>query len=175
MGEVLPLKLNLGGRTTNIPGFKTVDLYGGDNVDIAADLSDLNMIETGSVSELYASHCLEHFCHLRTVDVLKEWRRVMKKGCKAYIAVPDFEAVVNIYKRDGLTDWMRNFLFGDQIYDKAFHYTGFDFQVLAKLLVKAGWSDVKRILDMPYNLGDCSHLRYSNGNDRVSLNVEAIA
>jgi ubiquinone/menaquinone biosynthesis C-methylase UbiE len=159
VGGLLPLKLNLGG----------------DNVDIATDLSDLSMVESGSVEEIYASHCLEHFSHLKTVDVLKEWRRVMKKGCKAYIAVPDLEVTARMILKDGLSDWAINFLYGDQVYDKAYHYTAFDFPRLAKCLVKAGWSDVKRIVDMPYKLDDCSWLRYSNGGERVSLNVEAIA
>jgi hypothetical protein len=170
-----PLRLNLGGRTTNIPGFKTVDLYGGSNVDIATDVSDLSMIGDRTVKTIYASHILEHFPHVKTQDVLKEWYRVMEPGGKVYIAVPDFEAVVKIYVQDGLTEWMRNFLYGDQEYDKAFHYTSFDFSSLSLSLVKAGFYDVKRIPQMPYGLADCSKLRYSRGSIPVSLNVVAFA
>jgi SAM-dependent methyltransferase len=37
---------------------------------------------------LYASHVLEHFSN--TIEVLKEWLRVVKPGGYVYFAVPDF-------------------------------------------------------------------------------------
>ena len=169
------MKLNLGGRDKPIPGFKTVDLYDGDGVDIKADIGELKGIEGGAVSEIYASHCLEHFSHRKTVSVLKNWRRVLKNGGKAYISVPSFDAMVKLYNEFGMNDFIRNMLYGDQGYDLAYHYTAFTFPTLSASLVQAGFNDVKRLDKMPYNLRDCSELKDTAYFRPVSINVEAIA
>src|ERR1041385_9139863 len=113
-------KLLIGGRTTQIEGFTNVDLYEGPEVDIRTDASNLSMIPTGTTEILYASHILEHFSHLKTLDVLKEWCRVLKQGGKAYISVPDFGRVVDLYLKHGLNDFVVNLTWGDQIYDLAY-------------------------------------------------------
>lgn len=167
------LRLNLGGRGTHIEGFKTVDLEPGS--DIEADVSELSKIEDQSVQEIYASHILEHFSHLKTVDVLKEWRRVLKKGAKAYISVPDFDAMVKLYLMEGMNDFVRNMLYGDQIYGRAYHYTAFTFATLAYCCSLAGFSDVKRILRMPYDVKDCSKNIDNLTHRQTSVHVEATA
>lgn len=169
------LRLNLGGRDTVIKGFKTVDLKEGPTVDYVTDISDLQMFASGSVDEIYASHCLEHFPHARTLYVLEEWRRVLKVGASCFISVPDFDAAVNLYQKEGLTDFVRNLLWGDQGYDLAYHYTGFAFPSLARTLVAAKFSDVKRLKWMPHHIADCSRLVDSLYKLPISLTVEAIA
>ena len=168
------IRLNLGGRDTHIPGFLTVDLKEGG--DIQSDISDLKSFADGTVSEIYASHCLEHFPHVRTQYVLEEWRRVLKPKGKLYISVPDFDAVVRLYNLTGhLNDFLRNLLYGDQIYDLAFHYTIFTFTTLAAYCARAGFEDVRRITVMPYNVKDCSHNLDTITLQPISVNVEAIA
>src|SRR6185295_12583800 len=152
------IRLNLGGRDTVIPGFKTVDLHEGPTVDVVGNIADLKMFQDGSVDEIYASHCLEHFPHPKTLDVLKEWRRVLKPDARCWISVPDFDAAVKLYLKEGFTGFIRNFLWGDQGYDLAYHYTGFTFPLLATLLVHAGFRDVKRHKWMPHGVRDCSRL-----------------
>jgi predicted SAM-dependent methyltransferase len=76
-----------------------VDVHEGPLVDIQGDISDLSRFESGSVTEIYASHCLEHFPHVRTLDVLKEWRRVMAKGGKVFVSVPDMDYIVRHYQK----------------------------------------------------------------------------
>lgn len=170
-----PIRLNLGGRGKSIDGFTTVDRWEGPGDHIRADVSDLSMFEDSSVSEIYASHILEHFSHKRTVNVLSEWRRVLKKGCKAYIAVPDFDACVELYKKNGLVSVLLNLIHGDQIYDLAFHYCSFTFATLAASCHESGFSNVRRIKHFPYGLSDCSELTSTHEGLRLSLNVEAIA
>ena len=168
------LKLNLGGRGTRIEGFTSVDLSSEHDVDITADVSNLSIFESGSVAEIYASQILEHFPHVQTLKVLKEWFRVLQKGGRLYIGVPDFQRGVELYRQFGLTDYVTNLLFGDQGYDLAFHYAPFTFGRLAGLLNEAGFRQIKRLTDMPYNLNDCSALRCNADGKSVSLNVEAI-
>lgn len=169
------LRLNLGGRDTSIAGFRNVDLKPGPTVDYVSDISNLSIFRSGSVDEIYASHCLEHFPHTRTLGVLTEWRRVLKPGASAHISVPDFDAAVQIYVTEGLVDFLRNLLWGDQGYDLAFHYTGFTFATLAALLVRAGFGDVKRRKWMPYGVNDCSSLVDNVRKQPISLTVEAFA
>jgi SAM-dependent methyltransferase len=165
------IRLNLGGRTSRIPGFKTVDIEKGS--DVQTDVSELPF-ENKSVAEIYASHILEHFPHVRTQYVLEEWRRVLVPGGKLYVSVPDFDALVNVYKvYGGFTDYIRNLLYGDQGYPLAFHYTIFTYPVLAALCCKAGFRDVKRINTMPYKISDCSKNVDTITHKPISVNVEA--
>ena len=169
------MRLNLGGRDKPIPGFITVDLCESDGEGWREDIRELKTVKDGTVDEIYASHCLEHIPHLKTLETLKTWRRVLKPGARAYIGVPNFHAMVQLYKQFGLTDFIRNMLYGDQGYPLAYHYTAFTFETLAPLLVDAGFSDVKRIDDLPYNLNDCSKLVDNYTGTPISLNVEATA
>ena len=169
-----PLRLNLGCRTTRIDGFLNVDLYEGDNVDVKSDVSKLPFDE-GSVGVIYASHILEHFSHTKTLAVLREWRRVLTPDGKLYVAVPDFDAMVKLYLKVGLSLFVRNTLYGDQGYELAYHYTAFTFATLAAACVDAGFRDVRRIGKMPYGIKDCSGNRDSLTFQPVSLNVEAFA
>jgi predicted SAM-dependent methyltransferase len=165
------MKLNLGARTTKIPGFKNVDIKKMPGVDIVADLSMLP-IRDNSADEIYASHCLEHFSHTKTLDVLKEWHRVLKVGGKISIAVPDFDQAIKVYNKIGfMSDFIKNLLWGDQIYREAYHYTCFTYKTLLSLLSEAGFRKIKKIEKMPYGLMDCSTLNM-NGLC-LSLNMEA--
>lgn len=167
------IRLNLGGRGTKIQGFQTVDLSEAHDVDIKSDVSNLWMFGENDVSEIYASQILEHFPHLQTEKVLKEWYRVLKPGSKITIGVPDFNRAIEIYKTYGLCDWVVNQLYGDQEYPLAFHYVPFNFARLAKILDTVGFKRIKRIKDMPYGINDCSANVFNGDGKSVSLNVEA--
>ena len=171
------LKLNLGAigevpHGENIPGFTTVDLRNG--AEIKSPLDSLPF-ENSSVSELYCSHCLEHFSHTRTVEVLKEWHRVLKPGGKAYISVPSWDQIFKIVQKTGLVEWTRYLLWGDQRDLLSYHYIVFTYPHLAASLMSAGFEDVKKINEMPYNLPDASRIRDTWYNIPISLNVEARA
>ncbi len=170
VGEI---RLNLGGRGTLIPGFKTVDLSPEHDVDYKTDVSDLSMFEDGSVSEIYASHILEHFPHVKTQSVLKEWARVLKPRGLIHIAVPDFQRTIEIYLKIGLCPWVTNFLYGDQGYPLAYHYAPFTFASLAKMLYEVGFTDIKRVGAFARKVFDCSTLVSNIDGKSVSLNVTA--
>ena len=179
MVETQELKLNLGSRDRHIPGFKSIDINS-EFAEQRASISDLWMYKTGSVSEIYCSHALEHLPHKYTLDTLKEWHRLLKPGGILYVAVPDFERTVELYLKTkaegiGLTDWAVNFLWGDQGYKEAFHYAGFDFLRLRKLLFAAGFSEASQVEFFPIgDPKDCSHLRSTIDAKPISLNVIAV-
>lgn len=170
------LKLNLGARDTTIPGFKNVDKDQHGKVDIVSDVSRLDSVESESVEEIYASHILEHFPHTKTLDVLREWYRVLIPGGELKVAVPDFAMTMAVvYHNGGLNDWAVNYLWGDQAYDSAFHYAGFDEARLTQLLEAAGFAGVDRVEGFGLVECDCSNLGFDTAEGRVcvSLNMTA--
>ena len=169
-----PLKINLGCRRTRIQGFKNIDIRPGQDVDIVADAENLRMIETASVDEVYASNILEHFPLVRTVEVLREWCRVLRPGGKLWLSVPDWDAVYEIYTKQGmLTEWVLYHLYGEQGYDFQYHYLIFTYPNLRALLDQAGFRGASRIASLPYGIQDASALIYRATNTPVALNVEA--
>lgn len=173
-----PLWLNLGGAgegfvDSSVDGFLTVDLRDGDGTDVICDASNLSVFNDNSAEIIFASQILEHWPIAKTVDVLKEWRRVLKPGWKLYISVPDFDVAVNLYKQFGLTEWIKYHLWGDQKHPLNYHYVCFTFASLAKDLYDAGFSDVKRIKSFPFKVRGGSTLVDTITGQPISLNVEA--
>lgn len=169
--------LNLGSRNRAIPGFLNMDCDQHEGVDIVGDISDLSRFESGSVPAIYASHVLEHFPHVKTLDVLREWNRVLSPGGILYVAVPDFKRAIELYltSPEGMGDWVVNYLWGDQAYPTAFHYAGFDVHRLTSLLRKAGFSEVSRVGNFPIgDSQDCSRKVSTFDGKPVSLNMVAI-
>src|SRR3972149_4441120 len=63
------------------------DLYPQNPQVVKMDARKINYPDE-SVDALYASHLLEHLSFTETLNVLKEWRRVLKPGGKLTINVP---------------------------------------------------------------------------------------
>lgn len=172
-----PFRLNLGGtgegyRDGRIPGFLTVDLRDVPDTDILSDVSDLSLFKDSTVDEIYSSNVLEHFPHTKTRDVLAEWCRVLKRGCKLHLSVPDFDATVRLYLKHGLTDWVKYLAWGDQAHALNYHYINFTFGSLALEVSRAGFSDVRRVAELPYGVKDASTHRDSMDRKPISLNME---
>ena len=92
------VKLHLGCGERAIPGFIHIDVNDLPHIDYRRSIDDLSIFDNGTVDLIYSSHTLEYFDRLEVMRVLKEWYRVLKKGGILRIAVPDFEAIVKIYK-----------------------------------------------------------------------------
>lgn len=172
-----PIRLNLGGigegfRDGGIDGFKTVDLR--DGADYKRDASDLSIFPDCSVDSVYASNILEHFPMARTVEVLREWRRVLKPGGILYVSVPDFARAVELYQKHGLTEWLRFHLWGDQKHPLNYHYTCFTQATLSKDLMDAGFFGSKRVYTWPFRVSDGSQNVDSFEGKLISLNMEAM-
>ena len=57
------------------------------------------MFKDESATLVYACHVLEYFDRLEVVDVLREWHRVLAHGGVVRLAVPDFAALAEVYRR----------------------------------------------------------------------------
>ncbi len=165
------MKLNLGSRDRNMEGFKNMDIEKHPGVDYVGDVSDLSRFKDGSIEEIYASNILEHFPAVRTVEVLKEWNRVLEDDGRLLISVPDFKRCAELYLEYGLQDWIVNMLWGDQEYETAFHYTGFDHNRMLRLLAQANFKTATRVIS--FGVEDCSSLVCSKDKKPVCLNMVA--
>lgn len=173
------IRLNLGGigddgKERLLKGFYIVDIQDSPLTDIRTDIADLSVFKDESVSEIYASNCLEHFPHTETVKVLTEWCRVLKKGATCWISVPDLDANLRLFQKYGQTDWLTALLWGDQIHPYAYHYINFTYGYLAHCCMKAGFTDVQRLKFMPFGLSDASAICNNHDNLPVALNVKVI-
>lgn len=174
-----PVRLNLGGageghgREHAIEGFLTVDLRNNGDTDIVADVSKLDMFEDNSVDCIYSSNVLEHFSLQKTVDVLKEWRRVLRVGGVLYLSVPDFDASIRLYQKHGLAPWVQYLIWGDQLHPLNYHYINFTGKLLAVKLTEAGFSSAKKVDAFPFGVQDASTIKDNVDNEPVSLNIEA--
>ena len=167
------MRLNLGCNHRIMKGYVNVDMDDYEGVDLVADVSDLSALQDNSCSEIIASHIFEHFGHRRTASVLKEWNRVLRPGGKIYISVPDLDRALDAYRVSGLGDWIVNFLYGDQGYEGAFHYTVFNAQRLSNFLEATGFDNIKKIKLIPGIKDGCSCLVLTTDNQLVSLTMEA--
>jgi predicted SAM-dependent methyltransferase len=148
-----PIRLNLGAGARPIPGFIDVDRKdGGEVFPLLIPQQGGDRLPDDSVDEIYASHILEHFSHGQTLEVLKEWVRVLKPGSRIRIAVPDFDKIVSFYN-EGTDDKVESYLMGGHQDDNDHHGAIFNEQKLRGLMRHAGLVGVR-----PFSgeYGDCA-------------------
>jgi predicted SAM-dependent methyltransferase len=180
------LKLNLGCWRRDIPGFVNVDLCDMPHIHHKTSIDSLPMIEDGSCELVYASHSLEYFDRQEAAGVLKEWRRVLEPGGALRVAVPDFDALIEVYKRSGELGLVLGPLYGRMEIETPdgtrvlYHKSVYNFAHLKTLLEECGFTNVRR-----YDWRETVHRDHDDHSQAywphmdkekgllVSLNVEA--
>ena len=142
------MKLHLGCGKRRLPGYTHVDLAGFDHIDHRHDIATLPMFEDNSVDLIYSSHTLEYFDRVQVIPVLEEWRRVLKPGGTLRLAVPDFEALAQVYAKNKELGQIVGPLYGrwpvpgtDLV---VYHKTVYDFPSLRSVLEDAGFAGVRK-------------------------------
>lgn len=177
------MKLHLGCGKRNIPGFINIDIAKFPHIHHRRPLNNLSIFKNNQVDLIYCCHAFEYFDRLEAIEVLKEWRRVLKKGGVLRLAVPDFENLVKVYKKYGKLQQIVGPLYGRWPVPGTgkivYHKTVYDFKDLKKLLKENGFGKVKR-----YDWKKTIHKDYDDYSQAyiphmdqkgilVSLNVEA--
>lgn len=156
-----PLKLHIGSGAARTEGWVHVDVRDG---DVAADIRRPLPFPSESVSHIYACHVLEHLRFPDETDAfLSECRRVLRRGGKIRVVVPDLGAYLRAHVDDDETFWttrQQTFTWAapvgtrlDQIlryagtshgpHDRFGHRHGYDAASLVALLSAAGLSPVR--------------------------------
>jgi predicted SAM-dependent methyltransferase len=175
------MKLHLGCGPRVIPGWVHVDVADYPHVQLRHEVDALPMISEGTIEVVYACHVLEHFLRREVPRVLREWHRVLQPGGTLRLSVPDFAALVEVYRKTGALGTVIGPLFGRQDHLYNFHHTVFDFEALRADLTSAGfvnvhrydWATTEHAHVDDYAQAYYPHLDRKNGI-LISLNVEAV-
>jgi len=142
------MKLHIGGETTKA-GWNILNISEKPGVDFIGDISDLSVFENNSVSDVYASHVLEHVKQTKVLETLKEIRRILLPAGKFYISVPDLDVLchtfINPVASPDIKFNVMRMMFGGQVDEHDFHYFGWNQLFLFDFLRQAGFSDAKRV------------------------------
>lgn len=103
------------------------------------------MFANDSAEIIYASHVLEYFDRLEARAVLAEWKRVLAPSGILRLAVPDFEALAEVYVLHHKLDLILGPLYGrmDSAGETIYHRTVYDLAALKAILEEAGFRDVR--------------------------------
>jgi len=168
------VKLHIGGEL-RAPGWTNVNIQPGPTIDVVANCLDLSRFGDRTVSEIYASHVLEHLSHAEVPRALAEWHRVLMVGGCARISVPDLAklgpTLIHPKLTPELREWIIGTIYGGQTDAHDFHKMGFTVETLTRYLANAGFKKVKRVEEFDL-FDDSSKLRL--GPTLISLNVVAL-
>jgi predicted SAM-dependent methyltransferase len=140
------IKLHLGCGNVYLKNYLNIDVRPLKNVDIVADITSLPFIPDSSVDEIYTCHTFEHISHQKSMKVLEEWFRILKCEGKIIISVPDFEYIINIYKKTGNNIWnIKSVLMGEQDYPEDSHYSVFNYNFFEQILSHTGFKNIRRL------------------------------
>ncbi len=139
MSEV---KLNIGCGDDIKDGFVNVDIRGGDGVNLVADVQNLHMIPDESVDYILAQDILEHFPFKRTLDILREWCRVLKHRGILKVRVPNLKYLCEHYVEYRDAYFVSYHLYGEQDHKFNYHFVCFDRVWLRNVMIQVGFEEV---------------------------------
>jgi len=180
------LKLHLGCWHRVLPGFVHVDLCDMPHIDYQTSIDSLPMFADGSAELIYSSHALTYFDRGEAERVLREWHRVLQHGGLLRLAVPDFDALLQVYRKTGELQHVLGPLYGRMEIETSsgkqtiYMKTAYNFPHLRALLEANGFANVRRYdwrSTVHRDHDDHSqayfpHMDKTNGL-LISLNVEA--
>lgn len=112
------------------------------NIDIVGDVKDLSGFKDEEFDFILASDIIEHFPIKQTEGILKEWKRVLKKGGIIEFRLPNLEAICKQYIKSKNARNISWLLYGGQTYSGNFHYVGFDRKWFKKVVGGLGFKEI---------------------------------
>ncbi len=171
--------INLGCGLDSSSEFINIDALPFPNIHYIQAIYDLSMFANNSVDLVYASHVMEHIPRDKFKTTLTEWRRVLKPGGTLRLAVPDFDALVEIYKSDNKNvDRVTNQVLGGQGSVYNIHYSLWNFKKAELILKNLGFKNTRRWSPDKvnhHNFKDRASRTITAGGRQIpfSLNIEA--
>lgn len=136
-------RLNLGCGAQGLTEFINVDVRDLPEVDIVCDVREIPLPEA-TVSEIRASHLIEHFGQLEIrKDLLPRWHTLLKPGGRLTLVTPDWDAILRRYMSGQMSyDDLVTVTFGQLDYEGDAHHTMLTVSRTTELLQEAGFVDV---------------------------------
>ena len=123
-----------------------------------------------SVDYLYSSHVMEHFYPVTAAFLFRDAHRVLKKGGRFRVCVPDLKHAVDLYSC-GKKEAALEYFFAMRRNPLSQHRYMYDFELLSKYLVEAGFIDVKRC---SFKRGQVPDVEVLDCREDETLFVEAV-
>jgi predicted SAM-dependent methyltransferase len=140
-------KLHLGCWHRNFPDFINIDLCDLPHIHYKSNIDKLEFIKESEIDLIYCSHALEYFDVFKAKEVILEWKRVLKPDGILRLAVPNFEALIEVYRKTKDINKILGPLYGRmQINDEKktlYHKTCYDFESLKNLLQISGFKNIQ--------------------------------
>ncbi|MBM3649787.1 MAG: methyltransferase domain-containing protein [Alphaproteobacteria bacterium] len=169
------MRLHVGGKV-KAEGWTVLNIQPGPIVDIVGTCTDLSMIGSGTVEDVYASHVLEHLGHAGELrQALAEIFRVLRPGGRLLASVPDLEILCQLFVHPESTPRHRlklmGFMFGAQEDQHDFHRVGLWWDYFGHCLDAAGFAETRRVKE--FGLFE-DYSSFTFGGVAISLNVIAV-
>lgn len=134
------MKLVIGAGERRVKGFQHHDVQPLEGLDYVCDIWDLPLnVAPGTCDEIQLTHVLEHFPMAKTDDVLRLLHGLLKENGKLYIEVPNFAWHAKMILEDPFNEQMVEYVFGGQLNEWDYHYTGFTPELLMVHLADTGF------------------------------------
>jgi len=145
--------IHLGCGNTPIKGFLNIDANLFSKCDAISGINKIKLARD-SVDCIYSSHVFEHIPRHDALNVLFKWCKVLRPGGKLYLCIPDLEALIKIYLKN-LTNFesekaqynielAAGIMYGGQSNKYDYHFFGYSFLIIEKMLKSIGFKDIKR-------------------------------
>jgi predicted SAM-dependent methyltransferase len=141
------MRLHIGGEEIK-EGWKILNIQKKPGVDFVGDITDLSQFEDESIEEVYASHVLEHINIAKIKSTFGGIQRILKKGGKFYISVPNLDILTQIFFQmpEGKDKYdIMMLIYGGQTDSFDFHKIGYWPNLLFSILTDAKFKKYERV------------------------------
>lgn len=136
--------LNLGAGEDQRKGENWVnfDIRPLEGIDVVGDIRILPF-KDGEFEKVLAMDVVEHITRFELPIVLSEIYRVLAKGGKAIIKMPNLDTIIRRYvaKEIGILEFVR-LIYGDAEYEENVHKTGANPELMKSLLIELGITNI---------------------------------
>ena len=138
--------------------------------DLVCDITSLPY-DSNEVDVIESYHLIEHLPRHELPKVFQSWQKILKPNGSLIIECPDFDVCVKKYIEGDVSQL--DGIFGLQRYLGDYHYFGYNFERLSKLLADCGFSNIekKEAIDSHKVILPCMRIECTNINQTVILNA----
>lgn len=137
-----PFSLEIAAGDRPTPGFIHHDFRLLDDIEIICDARHelYDLVGEQKLSAIRATHILEHFPYADTVNILRQWRKMLVIDGTIVIEVPNLTWQARAYARGEIdASEFVYYAYGGQDYEGNFHYAAFDQKLLSTKLEESGF------------------------------------